>query len=230
MNGVPSVERRLILLLTGIAAVAVVGVLAILPYRLYQRDIRTAEVNAHRIAGVVHASISRAIAEGEDVADVVNRFQGIAATEITLERLDEGEVHPAATALRGSSVLRGTDLTYYAPPILDRNGKTMIASMYFDLTPMKRNSVRLIVGLVVAVMVGSLCFSLAVFFLIRRSLVAPLRRITETFERVAETGEPVDVPEFRTREMVDLARAIQRAQGAIGRRDAAREDRPGGTR
>lgn len=227
MNGIPSVERRLVLLLTAIAAIAVVGVLAILPYRLYQRDIRTAEVNAHRIASVVHASISRAVAAGEDVADVVNRFQGIAATEITLERLQEGEVHPAATSQRGSSVLRGTDLTYYAPPILDRNGRTMIASMYFDLTPMKRNSVRLIVGLVAAVMVGSLFFSLAVFFLIRRSLVEPLERITAGFERVAETGGPLELPEFRTREMADLAQAIQRAHAAIARRDATTEGRSG---
>lgn len=229
MNEVPSVERRLILLLTVIAAVAVVGVLAILPYRLYQRDIRTAEVNAHRIAGVVHASISRAVSEGEDVADVVNRLQGIAATEITLERIDEGEVHPAATSLRGSSVLRGTDLTYYAPPILDRNGRTMIASMYFDLTPMKRNSVRLIVGLVVAVMIGSLFFSLAVFLLIRRSLVEPLQRITQGFERVAETGGALDLPEFRTREMAQLARAIQRAHAAIAGRAVATEGRSGET-
>jgi len=218
MHEFPSVERRLILLLTAIAAVAVVGVLAILPYRLYQRDIRTAEVNAHRIASVVHTSISRAVAKGENVADIVNRFQGIAATEITLERLDEGEVHPAATSHRGSSVLRGTDLTYYAPPILDQDGKTMIASMYFDLTPMKRNSIRLIVGLVVAVIVGSLFFSLSVFLLIRRSLVDPLRRVTESFERVAATGESLEIPEFQSREMVELARAIGRAHAAtLGR-------------
>ncbi len=42
----PSVESRLALVLAGIAGVAIFGVLAILPYRVYTRDIRNAEVHA----------------------------------------------------------------------------------------------------------------------------------------------------------------------------------------
>jgi hypothetical protein len=213
MPEVPSVERRLVLLLAIIAGVAIVGVLAILPYRLYQRDIRTAEVNAHRIATVVHAALSREAHAGEDLTDLINRFQGIADVEITLKRLGAGEVHPAATSRKGSSVLRGTDLTYFAPPILDRDGKRVIASMYFDLTPMKRNSVRLIIDLVIAVVFGSVVFSLAVFFLIRRSVVFPLRDLTASLERLATSGEPPSMPDFGSREMSDLARAFEKARG-----------------
>jgi methyl-accepting chemotaxis protein len=211
MPDIPSVESRLIRLLAMIAGTAVIGVLAILPYRLYQRDIRTAEVNAHRIASVVHASLSRAARNGEDLAEIVNSVQGIAATEITLQRVDEGEVHPAATFRAGSSVLRGTDLTYYAPPIFDRDGKTMIASMYFDLAPMKRSSVYLIIGLVIAVIGGSIVFSVAVFYLIRHSLVLPLQEAIERYEAAGSAGGSLDLPPSRSREVNDLVRAVSKA-------------------
>jgi hypothetical protein len=194
----------------------VLGVLAIVPYRLYERDIRTAEVNAHRIAGVIHASLSRAAAEGDDLVDLVNRFQGVAASEITLERIDPGEVHPATRSERGRSELRGTDLTYTAPPIVDRDGRTLVASMTFDLSPMKRSSVNLIVSLVIAVVVGSLAFSLAVFFLIRQSLVAPLRLATASYARSERSREPVALPSFRTREMNDLVRVIEQLRAGAG--------------
>ena len=52
MSGSNSLERRLQIALAGIACVAVIGVMAILPYRLYERDIRHARVSAHRIASV----------------------------------------------------------------------------------------------------------------------------------------------------------------------------------
>ncbi|MFQ5415947.1 MAG: hypothetical protein ACE5FL_02750 [Myxococcota bacterium] len=218
MPEISSVESRLIRLLALIAGTAVVGVLAILPYRLYQRDIRTAEVNAHRVASVVHASLSRAARDGEDLAEIVNSIQGVAATEITLQRVDEGEVHPAASFRAGSSVLRGTDLTYYAPPIIDREGRTMIASMYFDLAPMKRNSVYLIIGLVIAVICGSIVFSLAVFYLIRHSLVAPLREAIERYEAVGPSGGSLELPPSRSREVNDLVRAVAKACAAARER------------
>lgn len=212
MSEFPSVERRLILLLSIIAGVAVLGVLAIVPYRLYERDIRTAEVNAHRIASVVHASLSHAAAEGDDLVDLVNRFQGVAASEITLQRLDAGEVDPAAASQRGRSVLHGTDLTYTAPPMVDRDGRTLIASMRFDLSPMKRASIDLIVGLVIAVVLGSIVFSAAVFYLIRHSLVTPLRVATERYASRGTMGDAPAMPTFHTREMNDLVRAVESAR------------------
>ena len=213
MPGIPSVERRLIVLLVIIAGVAVAGMLAILPYRLYQRDIRTAEVSAHRVATVVHAALSRAADDEEKLTDLVNRFQGIAGAEITLEHLERGEVHPAATSLKGSSVLHGTDLVYSAPPILDHRGEAMITSMHFDLSLMKRNSIRLIIDLVLTVVFGSALFSVAVFFLVRRSLVLPLRGLTERIEGLAKSGERLDLPGFDNREMSDLARALEKIGG-----------------
>jgi hypothetical protein len=210
----PSVERHLILLLAVIAGVAVAGVLAILPYRLYQRDIRTAEVNAHRVASIVNAALARAAREGSDLTDLVNRFQGIADAEITLQRLAQGEVHPAATSRKGSSNLEGTDLTYFAPPILDRDGNAMIASMVFDLTPMKRRSVRLIIDLVVAIAVGSALFSLAVFYVVRRSLVSPLRVLTASIERLERSGDPIELPGMANQELSDLARALEKIGAA----------------
>jgi hypothetical protein len=211
MSVLPSVERRLIILLVGIAAVAVVGVLAILPYRLYTRDIRAAQVNAHHVASIVHAALSQAAEEGDDFADLVNRFQGLASVEITLSKLQSGEIHPAASSRKGSSKLRGTDLTFTAAPIQSRDGTNWLLSMHFDLSPMRRDSVRLIIDLAIAVVLGSVAFSLAIFYLIRGTLVKPLRELSRSIERSQRTGEPAQLPTFESREMEDLARVLEQA-------------------
>lgn len=212
MSGRPSVQLRLMQLLAVIAVIAVAGVLAILPYRLYERDIRNAEVNAHRIASVVHVSLGQALHDGENVTDLVNRLQGIADLEIGLRKLDASEIHPAASAGRGSSKLDGTDLDYTSPPILDQDGGVWLATMHFDLSSMKRESVRLIIDLMIAVVLGSLAFSLAVFFLIRRLLIEPLHEVTRRVEQFAD-GKPVgEPPEYQTLELESLATALERAR------------------
>lgn len=205
-----SVQLRLVQVLAAIACVAVLGVLAIVPYRLYSRDIRHATVQAHRISSVVHTALSYAMLAGDDVTDLINRFQGIADLEIRLTKLEPGEAHPAATSGRGSSNLDGTDLTYIAPPILDGEGTTWLATTHFDLSPMKRDSIRLIVDMALAVVLGSAVFSAAVLLLIRRSLLVPLRDVTRSIERIGAGNESVQMPDFETREMGDLARAVEK--------------------
>jgi methyl-accepting chemotaxis protein len=212
----PSVEARLIKILAGIAGVAVLGVLALVPYRLYARDIRHAEVQAHRVAAVAYTALSQAVAQGRDVTDLANRFQGIADFEIRLRKLEAGELDPAATSGRGTSRLDGTDLTYTTAPILDSSGQQYLATMHFDLAPMKRESIRFIIDLVLAVVLGSALFSGVVYLLIRRSLVQPLRDVTRSIEDIADSTAPVALPEFETREMSALAEAIQRACRAHG--------------
>ena len=106
-----SVESRLLFVLGGIALAAMLGVLAILPYRLYSRDIRHATVQAHRLSNLVHAGISHAVVEGEDVSPLINRFQSVGELEIHLRRLEAGEQHPAAESRKGASTLDDTDLT-----------------------------------------------------------------------------------------------------------------------
>jgi hypothetical protein len=212
MSNRPSVQLRLIQLLAVIAAVAIAGVVAILPYRLYQRDIRHAEVSAHRVASVVHVALGQAVHDGKDLPDLVNRLQGIADLEIRLRKLAPDEMHPAASSGRGTSELDGTDLDFTAPPILDRDGGSWLATMHFDLSPMKRESVRLIIDLMIAVLLGSLVFSLAVFFLIRRLLIEPLHEVTKRVEKFAD-GQPVgDLPDYDTRELESLASALERAR------------------
>ena len=212
----PSVESHLIKMLAGIAAVAVAGVLVLVPYRLYARDIRHAEVQAHRVATVAHTALSHAVGKGEDVTDLANRFQGIADFEIRLRKLTPGELDPAATTGRGTSDLDGTDLTYTAAPIEDANGQVYLATMHFDLSPMKRESVRLIIDLILAVVLGSALFSAVVYVLIRRSLVEPLKEVTRTIEGIADSELPACMPEFETREMSALADAVARACRAHG--------------
>jgi hypothetical protein len=210
-----SVERRLITLLVFIAAIAVVGVLAIVPYRLYERDIRLAEVDAHRIGSLLHVTLANALQRGtsvEDMSDLANRLQAVADLKIRLHEVPENETAPGDPGGPGSSVRRGTDLTYTAPPILDKDGHTWIATMDFDLSPMKRESVRLIFDLVLAVLFGSLLFSVGVFWLIRGALLQPLHEVTRRVERFAEGGELGPPPSFETSELKALFAALERAR------------------
>jgi methyl-accepting chemotaxis protein len=212
-----SVERKLVALLALIAAIAVVGVLAIVPYRLYERDVRLAEVNAHRIGSLLHVALANELAQGtntQDVADLVNRFQGIADMKIQLRQLLPGETAPGDPSGAGSSTRDDTDLTYTAPPILDKDGHTWVAAMHFDLAPMKRESVRLIIDLTIAVLLGSALFSAAVFVLIRNAVVSPLREVTRQVERFAEGDRLERLPSYESKEMASLLDALERARRA----------------
>lgn len=216
LPGSSSVERRLIALLVFIAAIAVIGVLAIVPYRLYERDVRLAEVNAHRIGSLLHVSLANALQRGtsvKDVSDLANRLQAVADLEIHLRELPESELSPGDPGGPGSSVRRDTDLTYTAPPILDKDGHSWVATMHFDLSPMKRESVRLIIDLVLAVLLGSVVFSVGVFWLIRGALLQPLHEVTLRVERFAEGEELGPPPSFETRELRELFDALERARG-----------------
>jgi hypothetical protein len=210
-----SVERRLLALLALIAGIAVLGVLAIVPYRLYARDVRLAEVDAHRIGSLLHVALANELAHKTDpkeMADLVNRFQGIADMKIQLRQLLPGETSPGDPSGAGSSARDDTDLTYTAPPILDEDGHTWIATMQFDLSPMKRESLRLIFDLTLAVLIGSALFSAAVFVLVRNSVVQPLREVTRQVERFAE-GQRLDrLPQFESREIGSLLDALDRAR------------------
>jgi methyl-accepting chemotaxis protein len=206
-----SIEFRLILTLSAIALVAVVGLLLILPYRLYERDIRHATDDAHRISSVVQAALSYPLAAGLDPSDLVNRIQSIGDIEIGLSRLEAGQVASGAVAGRGSSILDDTDLRYVSTPVLDGEGKAWIAEMHFDLSPMKRESIRLIIDLVLAVALGASAFSLIIFLLFRRALVRPVRELTRCVDRIGAGDSSVRMPHFTSREMGELASAIEQA-------------------
>ena len=218
MNQAPSVERRLIQTLLLIAGIAIGGVLAILPYRLYSRDIQQATTDAHRLSSVVHVALSHALLREEldqtSLTDLVNRMQGMGNVEVRLRSLAPGELHPAATSGKGSSTRRDTELVYVAPPITDRLGKTWLATMEFDLSPMKRRSIHLITDLVLAVAIGSLAFSCVIFLLIRRALLQPIQSVTERIAEIAEgrdIGQSIKMPEFESAEMTALAHEVERA-------------------
>jgi hypothetical protein len=209
-----SLQSRLIQALALIAVVAVAGVLAVLPYRLYSRDIRHARVEAHRLSSVIHAALSEALDRREDVTDLTNRMQSIADFDLQLTKLAPGVPHPAHETRKALDRPFGTELTYVAPPILDGDGNTWLAEMHFDLSPMKRDSVRLIIDLVLLVALGSLAFSAVIFGLVRNGLVLPIRRLTEL---VSSQDPDVDfrtLPEFASEEMTKLANALARIQEA----------------
>lgn len=224
MSRPPSAERHLVITLLVIACIAIVGVLAILPYRLYARDLQQASTDAHRLSNVVHSSLSHALlSEGLDRAeltDLMNRLQGLGNVQVRLRKLEPGEIHPVATSGRGSSSRRDTELTYVAPPIVDRQGETWLATMEFDLSPMKRRSIRLITDLVAAVTLGSLAFSAIIFLLVRRTLLQPIQYVTSRIGAIADGGDPdspLELPDFATAEMAELAREVERACEVRGR-------------
>ena len=208
------IEFRLVLTLGVIALVAVVGILAIVPYRLYQRDIRTATEQAQQVSSVVHSALSCPLGSGSDATDLVNRLQSLADLEIRLSRLDRPDEHPLHRSRAGSSLRQDTDLLYVAPPVLDGRGGSWLAELHFDLSSMKRDSVRLIIDLVLAVVLGAAAFSVVIFTLFRRALLAPLEQLTQLAERLAtgESGE--EMPRFENPEMTRLARAIERLAAA----------------
>jgi hypothetical protein len=218
MSQLPSFEKRLIVTLLAIACIAIAGVLAILPYRLYSRDIQQATTDAHLLSNVVHAALSHALLRDEldsaSLTDLMNRLQGLGNVQVRLRRLESGELHPVATSGRGSSTRRDTELTYVAAPIVDAEGTTWLATMEFDLSPMKRRSIRLITDLVIAVALGSLAFSAAIFLLVRRTLLQPLHSVTTRIGEIADGGDigaGLRMPEFDTVEMAALAREVERA-------------------
>lgn len=211
-----SVERRLLWVLAAIAAVAVAGVMAIVPWRLYERDIRLAKQNAHRTANLLAMEISHALRHEEDVAELVRRFQDVTDVGVQLRRMETGELSPSADRARGTSTLDDTDLTFTAPIIDDGRGGQWIATMHFDLSPMKRDSVHLIIDLALAVVLGSFAFSCVVFWVVRSSLVRPLRDVTQRIERWAREGGEARLPEFESAEMSALARALERAAKPYG--------------
>lgn len=220
MSQAASVERRLIGTLLVIAGIAIAGVLAILPYRLYSRDIQQATMDAHRLSSVVHVALSHAMLREDfdqtesSLTDLVNRLQGMGNVSVRLRSLEPGELHPAATSGKGSSTRRDTELVYVAPPITDRLDTTWLATMEFDLSPMKRRSIRLITDLVLAVAIGSVAFSLVIFLMIRRALILPIQEITKHVAEIAdgqESGKSVKMPEFGSAEMTALANEVERA-------------------
>jgi hypothetical protein len=223
MSQAASIERRLIGTLLVIAGIAIGGVLAILPYRLYSRDIQQATTNAHRLSSVVHVALSHAMLRNDfdqseaSLTDLVNRLQGIGDVDIRLRRLEPGEIHPATASGKGSSTRRDTELVYVAPPITDRHGKSWLATMEFDLSPMKSRSIRLITDLVLAVAIGSVVFSVVIFMMIRRSLFQPIQAVTKRvseFSDAQSRSEDVKMPEFESAEMRALAMAVERACGS----------------
>lgn len=204
----PSAERRLILVLAGIAGVAILGVLAILPYRLYTRDIRNAEVHAHRISSVAQTALIETLREGRDAADLINRFKSIADFDIQLVRVENAKKGMGSPA---DSVLDGTILVYTSASIADDEGWPWQVRTTFDLAAMKRESVRLIIDLVVVVVLGSAVFSAVVFLLVRHAIFIPLRRMTESVKQLSSSEEAPTLPAFHSREMVDLAGAVELA-------------------
>lgn len=207
-----SLESKLIRTLTLIGAIAVTGILTIVPYRLYTRDIRHAKVEAHRLSSLIHIALSDALRREEDVTDLVNRLHAITDFDLALRKLAPDEETNARIARRAqSSPPFGTDLYYTTPPILDGKGSMWLAEMHFDLSSMKRESIRLIIDLVLAVVLGSLAFSVGIFFLVRNTLLVPLRRLTGYVESLRPEDEIREIPEFSSREMHDLAHALHQA-------------------
>jgi methyl-accepting chemotaxis protein len=147
-----------------------------------------------------------------DAAGLVRRIQGVGDMRIALARLEAGEMPAGALAGRGSSVLDDTDLRYVSSPVLDVRGDPWVAEMHFDLSAMKRESVRLIVDVLVAVAVGALVFSVVIYVLFRNAFVRPLRELTRRVERMAAGERDVPMPTFESRELTELAAAAQRLQ------------------
>ncbi len=210
VTDLPSFERRLLLALGVIAVIAIVGTLAILPYRLYERDIRNAKLYAHRTSGLVHASVARALENGTDVDVLLERLRSISDAGIRLEPLPPTEARASEDWGRGQSDVDGTTLTYTAPPVRAADGTHWRLETKYDIAVLKRDSVRLIIDLLIAVVVASAAFSGVIFVLVRGGLLRPMRHITDELERVAMHGGEPDLPPASSRELAAFRKAASR--------------------
>lgn len=206
----PSFERQLLLALLVIAAIAGAGTLAILPYRLYERDIRNAQLDAHRTSGLVQAAVGLALTQGEDVEGLLERLRSISNWGIRLEALPSDTPPPSEGWGRGRSEIDGTTLTYVAPPVRGADGRLWRLEMRHDIANMKRDSVRLIIDLLVAVGIASTGFSIVIIVLVRGGLLRPMRRITDELERAAQDGGEPDLPPASSRELAAFREAASR--------------------
>lgn len=209
-SSLPSFERRLLLALGVIAVIAIGGTLAILPYRLYERDIRNAQLHAHRTSGLVHAAVGAALEEGHDVEPLLERLRSISDAGIRLEVMPAGTAPPSKGWGRGHSDIDGTTLTYVAPPLRGSDGQLWQLAMQHDIAILKRDSVRLIIDLLLSVGVGAVAFSIAIFILVRAGLLRPMRHITDELERVAAQGGDPDLPPASSREVAAFRKAASR--------------------
>ncbi|MDH3685015.1 MAG: hypothetical protein OEP95_02260 [Myxococcales bacterium] len=206
----PSFEKQLLLALLVIAAIALAGTLAILPYRLYERDIRNAQLDAHRTSGLVQAAVGLALTQGEDVEGLLERLRSISNWGIRLEGLPSETPPPSEGWGRGRSEIDGTILTYVAPPVRDAAGGLWRLEMQHDIANLKRDSVRLIVDLLIAGGIGAAGFSIAIFLLVRGGLLRPMRHITDELERAAEDGGDPNLPPASSRELAAFREAAHR--------------------
>ena len=209
-KSLPSFEKQLLLALLVIAAIAFAGTLAILPYRLYERDIRNAQLDAHRTSGLVQATVELALARGEDVEGLLERLRSISNWGIRLEALPPDTPPPSEGWGRGRSEVDGTTLSYVAPPVRDAEGGLWRLEMQHDIANMKRDSVRLIIDLLIAIGISSVGFSIAIFLLVRRGLLRPMRHITDELERAAKDGGDPNLPPASSRELAAFRDAAGR--------------------
>jgi hypothetical protein len=209
-TSLPSFERQLLLALLVIAAVALAGTLAILPYRLYERDIRNAQLDAHRTSGVVQAAVGLALTQGSDVEGLLERLRNVSDWGIRLEALPADTPPPSEGWGRGRSDVDGTTLTYVAAPVRDTQGRLWRLEMQHDIANLKRDSVRLIIDLLIAVGVSAAGFSLAIFLLVRRGLLRPMSHITDELERAARDGGDPVLPPASSREVAAFREAASR--------------------
>ena len=82
--------------------------------------------------------------------------------------------------------------------------------MQHDIANLKRDSVRLIIDLLIAGGIGAAGFSFAIFLLVRGGLLRPMRHITDELERAAEDGGDPDLPPASSRELEAFREAANR--------------------
>jgi len=78
----------------------------------------------------------------------------------------------------------------------------------------RRDSVGIIIDLVIAVVLGSAVFSTGIFLLVRRGLLEPLREVTRQVARIPQGGDAEELPRYASRELRDLAETVNRVYRA----------------
>lgn len=249
-------ERRLVRMIALLVAVTVGGLLVLLPYRLYERDLGVAREHARLVSDELATMVRMTMLTMKDILaldpsvrlDLVAEkiedlyfafddahdleFRVIRAPIVEFQYMaiegrsaDRPEIEQVLKTGTPQSDLDGVILTSWSPitatdacgechkdlehqPV--KTGTPLgVVETTFDLTRQRQQSVRTIAGVTgfLAVMIAAM--GIVTLTVIRKSLVNPLRTLSDALRRRAADPEAADLPRFETEEMSELMAAIE---------------------
>lgn len=249
-------ENKLRKMMAILVAITVMGLLLLLPYRLYLRDTEVAQQHANVVSdelsnmikltmlttkdvlalnpklglGVVFEKVNKLYKKFEENQDF--NFRVIRSpiienqyTAIKGRSPDTDEIRAVLDSGKSQSRVDGVNLTYWSPIRADsqcghchrdlKNKKVKAGTVLgvvetsFDLTRQRARSIRTIVEITGFLMVMIVILAFVILWVIRSSLIQPLRDLTAIIQR-RKSDPDTPLPLYQTPEMAGLVESLRR--------------------